>query len=69
MLIPVIKRNSEGKFIESKDSLHPKTIGLRVSKSRVKRLQKIVELTGKSQSELAREAFHRFIDEFPLENK
>lgn len=57
----MLKRNQEGKFIESPDSLYRKTIGLRVSKSIYPKLQELSQRTGLSMAELAREAVHEYV--------
>ena len=58
----MLERNKEGKFIESRDSLYRKTIGLRVSKSIYPKLEALSKKTGKSMAEIAREAVHEYIN-------
>lgn len=55
-------RDNEGKFLESPDSLYPKTIGLRVSKSVYPKLEALSKRTGKSMAELSREAVHEYVN-------
>ena len=57
----MLKRDPEGKFIESPDTLYRKTIGLRVSKSIYPKLEELSRRTGKSMAELAREAVHEYV--------
>jgi predicted DNA-binding protein len=58
----MLDRDDEGKFVESPDSLHRKTIGLRVSKSVYPKLEALSKRTGKSMAELAREAVHDYVN-------
>lgn len=58
----MLDRDNEGKFVESPDSLYPKTIGLRVSKSVYPKLEALSKRTGKSMAELAREAVHDYVN-------
>jgi hypothetical protein len=50
----MIARNESGKFVQSPDSLHPKTIGLRLRKSHYQKWVDSVEASSLSSTELAR---------------
>lgn len=60
------KRNEQGKFISisDKEALHPKSIGVRISKSRVEKFGQICHELGRTPTELVREIVHGFIDDF-----
>ena len=62
-------RDNEGKFVESPDSLYPKTIGLRVSKSVYPKLEALSKRTGKSMAELSREAVHEYVNRLEQEEQ
>ncbi|MDY7022691.1 MAG: hypothetical protein SWJ54_15255 [Cyanobacteriota bacterium] len=49
-------RNDTGKFVESPDSLHPKTIGLRLPKRAFPDFEALAEAEGIPMTELARKA-------------
>lgn len=57
-------RDSTGKFKELPDSLARKTIGLRVSKDRLPKMQRMAQETGLTLAELARQAVHQMIDAY-----
>jgi predicted HicB family RNase H-like nuclease len=57
-----MKRDTEGRFIDSPDSLYPKTIGLRISKSRHEKFRAIAEEQGVTIAELARQVIHDYVD-------
>jgi len=61
--VEVIERNEQGKFVESPDSLHPKTIGLRLHKTRYQRFLDLADEMGKRPTELAREVLERWVDQ------
>ncbi|MDJ0581672.1 ribbon-helix-helix domain-containing protein [Crocosphaera sp.] len=65
----MLKRDPEGKFLESPDSLYRKTIGLRVSKSIYPKLEELAQKTGKSMAEIARDAVHEYIQRLEEEKK
>ncbi|MEO0536674.1 MAG: hypothetical protein AAF215_22700 [Cyanobacteria bacterium P01_A01_bin.123] len=56
-------RGDGGKFVESPDSLYPKTIGLRVSKRDYPKLEKLSANTGKTMAAIAREAVSKYLTE------
>jgi hypothetical protein len=58
----VIERNKEGKFVESPDSLHPKTVGLRLHKSHYQVFIEAANEAGKRPTELAREIIESWLD-------
>lgn len=58
------KRDNQGKFVSDEEALHPKVIGVRISKSRVEKFGRICERLGETPTELAREIVHKFIDNF-----
>ena len=65
----MLKRDPEGKFLESPDSLYRKTIGLRVSKSIYPKLEELSQKTGKSMAEIARDAVHEYIERLEQEKQ
>ncbi len=65
----MLKRDPEGKFLESPDSLYRKTIGLRVSKSIYPKLEELSHKTGKSMAEIARDAVHEYIERLEQEKQ
>ncbi len=69
MTAPGLERDSLGRFVESDESLYPKTIGLRVSKSRWDKLQAIAKAKGKTIAEIAREVLHQYIDTTELDSQ
>lgn len=62
-LTEVADRDDKGKFVESPDSLHPKTIGLRLHKSHYQQFLDLADALGKRPTELAREVIEKWIDE------
>lgn len=58
------KRDDRGKFVNDDEALHPKVIGVRISKSRVEKFGRICERLGETPTGLAREIVHEFIDNF-----
>lgn len=57
------QRDSRGRLIESPDSLHPKTIGLRLKKSTYPKFLEIAEQFEMTPTELARAIVERFVDD------
>lgn len=59
----VSDRDDKGKFVESPDSLHPKTIGLRLHKTHYQRFLDLADEMGKRPTEAARQIIEQWIDE------
>ena len=59
----VAERDDKGKFVESPESLHPKTIGLRLHKTHYQHFLDLADEVGKRPTELAREVIEKWIDE------
>lgn len=59
----VADRDNKGKFVESSDSLHPKTIGLRLHKSHYQRFLDLANELGKRPTELARDVIEQWLDD------
>lgn len=60
--VDVADRDDKGKFVESPDSLHPKTIGLRLHKTHYQRFLDLADEQGKRPTEVAREIIEAWID-------
>ncbi len=58
-----MKRRSDGTFLPVAEPLSSKMIGLRISQSRMKKLEEIAALRNLSLAEIARELLHSYIDE------
>lgn len=61
--LEVVERDQKGQFVESPDSLHSKTIGLRLHKSHYPKFLELAAKSGKRPTELAREVIEKWIDE------
>lgn len=61
-MISLVERNRLGRFEASPESLHPKTIGLRLHKSHYDRFYDISTGMGKRPTELAREIIEAWLD-------
>ncbi len=57
-----LPRNSSGRFQAVPDSLHPKTIGLRISKTDYPRFIELAEAMGMRPTELARKAVEEYLE-------
>lgn len=58
----VAERDDKGKFVESPESLHPKTIGLRLHKTHYQRFLDLANEMGKRPTELARDVIEAWVD-------
>lgn len=64
-----MKRRANGTFLPVGESLSKKIIGLRISQSRMEKLEKIAALKNTSPTEIAREALSTYVDSFDLSIK
>ena len=55
-------RNDVGKFVEQPDSLHPKTIGLRLPKNVLADFEELARAEGIPLTELARKACLEYLE-------
>lgn len=62
-------RNEAGKFVESPDSLHPKTIGLRLPKKVFPDFEELARSEGIPMTELARKACLEYLERHKEQQK
>ncbi len=58
------ERESNGTFKLTGEVLDKKLISVRISCERMKKMRKLSNLTGKSLTEIARDAINKYIDEW-----
>ena len=61
-------RNSNGTFKKDPEALTKKSIGLRISKKKMPKLEKVAKQVGKSTTEICRLIIEEWLDSLDFEN-